>query len=151
MVCHRSLSDSKSPQVSRTLLSILAVLNNAVVWMVSTRPPTSKSSSPFSNTLVTVPNAPITIGIIVILHVPQIFQFHSKVEVLILHFTFFQFYSVVSRDSKVDYFASFLYYYYYYYIALSHILSALQILSLLVRHKPTKRISDNQHCYNIYI
>ena len=57
--------DSKSPQVSRTLLSILAVLNNAVVWMVSTRPPTSKSSSPFSNPLVTVPNTPITIGIIV--------------------------------------------------------------------------------------
>ena len=52
------------PQVSRTLLSILAVLNNAVVWMVSTRKPTSKSSSPFSNPLVTVPNAPITIGIL---------------------------------------------------------------------------------------
>ena len=65
MVFHWSLSDSKSPQVSRTLLSILAVLNNVVVWMVSTRPPTSKSSSPFSNHLVTVPNAPITIGIIV--------------------------------------------------------------------------------------
>ena len=65
MVFHWSLSDSKSLHVSRTLLSILAVLNNAVVWMVSTRPPTSKSSSPFSNPLVTVPNAPITIGIIV--------------------------------------------------------------------------------------
>ncbi len=47
------------------LLSILAVLNNVVVWMVSTRPPTYKSSSPFSNHLVTVPNAPITIGKIV--------------------------------------------------------------------------------------
>ena len=34
-------------QVSRTLLSILAVLNNAVVWMVSTLPLTSKFSSPF--------------------------------------------------------------------------------------------------------
>ena len=55
MVFHWSLSDNKSPQVSRTLLSILAILNNAVVWMVSTRPPTSKSSSPFSNPLVTVP------------------------------------------------------------------------------------------------
>ena len=65
MIFHWSLSDSKSPQVSRALLSILAVLYNAVVWMVSTRPPTSKSSSPFSNPLVTVPNAPITIGIIV--------------------------------------------------------------------------------------
>ena len=65
MVFHWNLSDSKSPQVSRTLLSILAVLNNVVVWMVSTRPPTSKFSSSFSYPLVTVPNAPITIGIIV--------------------------------------------------------------------------------------
>ena len=31
MVFHWSLSDSKSPQISRTLLSILADLNNAVV------------------------------------------------------------------------------------------------------------------------
>ena len=65
MVFHWSLNDSQSPQVSRTLLSILAVLNNVVVLMVSTRLPTFKSSSPFSNPLVTVPNAPITIGIIV--------------------------------------------------------------------------------------
>ena len=65
MVFHSSLSDSKSPQLSRTLHSILAVLNKAVVWMVSTRLPTSKSSSPFSNPLVNVPNAPIIIGIIV--------------------------------------------------------------------------------------
>ena len=71
MVFHWSLSDSKSPQVSRTLLSILAVLNNVVVWMFSTRLPTSKSSSPFSNPLVTVPNAPVTIGINVT------FTFHS--------------------------------------------------------------------------
>ena len=65
MVFHWNLSDSKFPQIPRTLLSILAVLNNAIVWMVSTRPPTSKSFSPFSNPLVTVPNAPITIGVIV--------------------------------------------------------------------------------------
>ena len=71
MAFHWSLSDSKSLQVSRTLLSIQAVLNNVVVWMVSTHPPTSKSSSPFSNPLVIVPNAPITIGIIVT------FMFHS--------------------------------------------------------------------------
>ena len=65
MVFHWSLSDSKSLQVSRTLLSILAVLSNAVVWMVSTRPPTSKSSSLFSSPLVTVPNVSITVDIIV--------------------------------------------------------------------------------------
>ena len=65
MVFPWSLSDSKSPQVSRTLFSILAVLKNAIVWMVSTGPPTSKSSSLYSNPLITVPKAPITIGIIV--------------------------------------------------------------------------------------
>ena len=65
MVSHWSLSDSKSSQVSRTRLRILAVLSNADVWIVSTRPPTSKSSRPFNNPLVTVPNAPITIGTIV--------------------------------------------------------------------------------------
>ena len=65
MVFLWSLRDSKSPQVSRTLLGILAVLNNVVVWMVSTHPLTSKSSNHFSNPLVTVPNAPITIGKII--------------------------------------------------------------------------------------
>ena len=63
MVFHWSLRDSKSPQVSRTRLRILAVLNNVVVWMGSTRLPTSNSSSLFGKTLVTVPKAPITIRI----------------------------------------------------------------------------------------
>ena len=71
MVSHLSLSDSKSPQVTRTRLRILAVLSNAVVWIVSTRPPTSKSSRPFNNPLVIVPKVPITIGTIVT------FMFHS--------------------------------------------------------------------------
>ncbi len=111
MVFHWRLSDSKSSQVSRTLLSIPAVFNNAVVWMVSTRPPTSKSSGPFNNPLVTVPKAPITIGIIVTFIFHSFFQFSSKVEVLISLFIFFQFYSVVCRDSKVDNFADFLFFF----------------------------------------
>ena len=49
----------------RTRFRILAVLSNAVVWIVSTRPPNSKSSRPFNNPLVIVPKAPITIGTIV--------------------------------------------------------------------------------------
>ena len=57
MVFPWRLSDSKSPQVSRTLLSILAVFNNAIVWMVSKRQSTFKSSRPFNNPLVTVPKA----------------------------------------------------------------------------------------------
>ena len=51
------------PQVSRTLLSTLADLNNAVVWIVSTCPLISKSSSSSMNPLVTVLSTPITIGI----------------------------------------------------------------------------------------
>ena len=111
MVFHWRLGDSKSPQVFRTLLSILAVFNNAVVGMVSTRPPTSKSSRPFNNPLVTVPKAPITIGIIVTFMFHSFFQFSSKVEVLISIFTFFQFYFVVCRDSKVDNLAVFLFFF----------------------------------------
>ena len=65
MVFHWSLSDSKSPHVSRILRSILADLNIAVVWLVSTSPAISKSSSPCTNPLVTVQRAAITIGITV--------------------------------------------------------------------------------------
>ena len=90
------LSDSKSPYVSRTLLSILVILNNVVFWMITTRPITSKSSSPFNNPLVTIPKATITIDIIV----P--FMFHNFLDslegqVTFSFFTFFQFYSVISR------------------------------------------------------
>ena len=59
------LSDNKFPRVSRTLLTILADLNKIVVWMVSTCPLISKSSSPFINPSVTVLRAPIPIGITV--------------------------------------------------------------------------------------
>ena len=92
MVFHWRLSDSKSPQFSRTLLSILAVFNNAVVWMVSTRSPTSKSSRPFNNPLATVPKAPITIGINVT------FMFHSL-------FFFFFFFKSLARSRYLSLFS----------------------------------------------
>ena len=63
MVSYWSLCDRQSRQVFRTLLSILAYLNNSVVWMISTHPLISKSSVPVSKHLVTVPRAPITIRI----------------------------------------------------------------------------------------
>ena len=110
MVFHWCLSDSKSPQVSRTRLSILVVLSNAVVWIVSTRPPTSKSSRPFNNPLVTVPKTLITIGTILTFMINSFFQSSSKVEVLISLFTFFQYYSEVSLDSNVDNFPDFLFF-----------------------------------------
>ena len=100
MVFHWSLSDSKSPQDSRTLLSILAVLNNAVVWMVSTRPPTSKSSSPFSNPLVTVPKAPITIGIIVTCMFQSFFNSRARSRYLSFHILSVLFYGQPGQQSR---------------------------------------------------
>ena len=67
MSIHWSLSDSKSPQVSRTRLSILADLSNAV----STRGPISNSSNPHTKYLWSVPCASIIIGITVT------FTFHN--------------------------------------------------------------------------
>ena len=49
MVFLWNLSDSQSPQVPRTLLSIQAGLNNATVWMLSTHHLVSNSFSPCSN------------------------------------------------------------------------------------------------------
>ena len=60
---------SSSP---RTVLSILADLNNAVIWIVSTRPLIFKSSSPLNNPSLTILRTPITIGIK--FHVPQFFS-----------------------------------------------------------------------------
>ena len=63
MVFHWSLSYSKSPQVSRIRLRILAVLSNAVICVFSTRPPTPKS---VNNPLVIVPIIIIIIVVVVI-------------------------------------------------------------------------------------
>ena len=77
MVFHWSLSD-KSPHVSRTLLCILADLNNVMVWMVSTRPLISKSFTPFTKPLVTVLRAPRTIGITVTFMFHSFFNFRAR-------------------------------------------------------------------------
>ena len=94
MFFHWSLSDGRSPQVSRTRLSILAILRNVVVWRVSTRPPNSKSFRSLDNPLVCLK------------HQSQLTQSSLQVKILILLFTFLQLYSVVRRDSKVEHFAN---------------------------------------------
>ena len=111
MVFHWSLSDSKFPQVSRTLLSIVAVLNNAVVLMVSKHPPTSKSSSPFNNPLVTVLKAPITIGIIVTLMLHSFFNSLAGSRYLSFFSHSFSFIMWSAETAK----STNHYYYYYYY------------------------------------
>ena len=62
MVFHWRLYN-KSRQVSRTLLSILVDLDGALVWTASTCSIISKSFSPWTNPLLTVLRAPITVDI----------------------------------------------------------------------------------------
>ena len=112
---HWSLRDSKFPQVSRTHLRILAVLSNAVIWIVSTRPPTPKSSRPFNNPLVIVAKAPITIGTIVT------FMFHN-------------FFNSLARLRYVSFFSySFRFILWYTGIAKSTILQILFLLLIIIR------------------
>ena len=88
------------PQIPRTLLYILAALNNVAVLIVSTRSLISKFSNPLSKYLVTVSRTPTTIGI------TATFPLHNLLipmrgQVTYPSFCFFQFYSVVSQESKV--------------------------------------------------
>ena len=99
MVFHGSLSGNVSSSLKDSC-QFSGVISNAVVWIVSTCPLISMSSSPFTIPLVTLARASASIGTIVN------FIFHSfsiscKVQVLILLSTFFQFYSVVSQNIKV--------------------------------------------------
>ena len=86
-------------------MNILVDLNNAVVWMVSSRPLISKFSSPFINPLVTVPRAPITIGINVTFMFHSFFNSQARSRYLSYFSLSFNF-KVVSQDSKVNNFAS---------------------------------------------
>ena len=104
MVPQWSLSDNKSLHVSTTLPSLLADLINAVIWMVSTLPLISKSSSPCTNPLVTVPRALITIGIIVT------FVFHSFFNSL----TRSMYFSLFSHFFNITLFFFFFFFFGYY-------------------------------------
>ena len=106
MVFHWSLSDSMSPQVSRTFLSILAVLNIAAVWMVSAHPRTSGSSSPFNYPLVTVPKAPITLAIIVPFMFHSFFSIHKQGPGTYPYYYYFiplEFFTLVLADGFSSY------------------------------------------------
>ena len=111
MVFHWSLRDNKSPQVSRTLLSILANRNNAIVWMASIRPLISSSSGLFSKPFVTIPSIPVTIVITVT---------HSKIQELVSLIAFFDVQSVIFWDGKVLHTTSSLYHYFFSHQSFSH-------------------------------
>ena len=106
-----SLSDSKFPHVSRTLINILPDLNNAVVWMVSNRP-ISKSSSPSTNSSVTTERS-IYNWYNGHFHVQLIFQFSNTVKVLTSLYAFLQFYSEVSWNGEVHYSAGSFFFFFF--------------------------------------
>ena len=91
MVLDRSLSDSKSPQVSWTLFRILSDLKNEVDWMVSICPSISNSFSPLTKPFGTVPSAPIRIGITVILMFFSFFCALARSKYFSLSFRFLWF------------------------------------------------------------
>ena len=95
MVSHWGVSDSKSSKITRTIPNILADLNNAIVWIVSTCLLISKSSTPCTNSLVTVPSARITIGITIT------FMFHSF-SVLYQRLGTFCFLSILTYGQPAD-------------------------------------------------
>ena len=129
MVFPWSQSNNTSPLVSRTLLSILADFNNALIFMIFFRTPISNSSSFLFEPLMTVQGTPIKISITVTLMFHSLFvffYFSGKVLVLVSLFVFFDFHFVVRRDGKVHSTASSLFlfclfvncYYAYYFLDL---------------------------------
>ena len=105
MVFHWLLNDEFF-QVSRTLLSIFADLNN---WMVSTGPLISKTFNSCTNIFVSAPSALITINYHRHFHVPKFFQFFSKVWVIISLLVFFQFYPVGTIQQVLFFFCRLLF------------------------------------------
>ena len=75
LVSHKSLRDSKSFQSSRTYLSMLAVLNTTVVWIVSILPLIFNSANLFSKLLRVVPSMSRIIGITFTLMFHRFFNF----------------------------------------------------------------------------
>ena len=98
MSFHRSLRDSKSPSVSKTLLYILTDLSNAVVYMISLCPPISNSSYTLTKLSGIIPRVPSFSCCIT-------FFVLSWVHVFL--FIFVDFNSIVYWDRKVLFFSLF--------------------------------------------
>ena len=100
MIFHESLSDSKSPQISWTLLSIRGDFNRAMNWMISIRPLIFCSSSLFSEFLRTVLRVPTTIDMTVSFVFHSFFLLSFKVLVFVRLLAFFHLNSAVYRQNK---------------------------------------------------
>ena len=93
--------------VSWTLLSILTNLNNTVVWMFSTRPLISKSSSHRTQPLVTPPTASIILGVtthwcsIVLFNALSSFNIKQVLLFSFFLFFFFFFLLILTKSSHL--------------------------------------------------
>ena len=85
IVPHWILSNSISHQVTRTLLSDLEKLTNALVWMVLVRPYILKLFSPFISPLGIVPRAPVTITITITFMFNSYFFSFLLIIIIIAH------------------------------------------------------------------
>ena len=124
MVFHWSRSDSKSPRISRTFLSILVDL--AMVWTVSILPLISYSSSLFIHAFRNRSKCTNDNWYHCQPHVPQLFffcigYFSGKIQVFVNVFAFFNFHSVVRRNNKTNKGVISLFDYYYLLIRVFHI------------------------------
>ena len=97
MAFHWSLSDSKSPLVAGTLLSILAILNSLDGLHSSSN---ILSSSSFNNPLVTVLKASITIGRIVTFMFHSFFNSIARLRYLSFFSLFFNFILLLAGTGK---------------------------------------------------
>ena len=88
----RQLMVFQSPEVSKTFLCILADLSKDLVCIVSIRFLIAKSSNPFTNLLMTVPRASITISITSTFVFHSFFNSQVRLRYYPLLFAFFQIY-----------------------------------------------------------
>ena len=95
VVFHRSLGDSKSPPVSRTLLSIIANLHDAVVCMILILPLIVNYFCLFSKLLGTFQITLTIVGITITFTFRCFYQFSGRVQVFIYLFAFFYHHSAV--------------------------------------------------------
>ena len=107
MIFQRSLSDSRSPQVFKTFLSVPADFNNAVCCMVFILPLTFNSFCLFSKPLWTVPRTPISISITIIFIFHCIFSSLERSKYLSIFSLSFIFAWGSSRTAKFTRWQSF--------------------------------------------
>ena len=95
-----SLSDSKSPHVSRKLFNIVPDFNRIVLWMISFLPLISSSSSLLFRTLETDSRAPTAIGKI-IMKFQRYFSSLARSAYLSIFWFYFDFHSIVNLKNRI--------------------------------------------------